>query len=155
MTTLSGRVPDDLYQWFAGLAVDGAVTNSDKLRVLLAQLKRQHQGALDYASAQSWLRDLLAPLRRELSALERDEALHSELLTTLIEQITALCATLVSSHPINREAALALEETVVRRAFGLTEALLRQALTTQAAAFDPKVIRRHCTQSIELAALAK
>eukprot|EP01036_Dinobryon_divergens_P043746 gene43746-58299_t len=35
MEPLSARIPSDLYLWLAQLQVDGATTNSDKLRVLL------------------------------------------------------------------------------------------------------------------------
>ena len=41
MEPLSARIPSDLYLWLAQLQVEGAATNSDKLRVLLGQLKRQ------------------------------------------------------------------------------------------------------------------
>ena len=36
-------------------------------------MKRQHEGSLDYVSAQSWFADVIAPLKRGLTALERDE----------------------------------------------------------------------------------
>ena len=48
MEPLSARIPSDLYLWLAQLQVEGATTNSDKLRVLLGQLKRQHDGALRF-----------------------------------------------------------------------------------------------------------
>ena len=155
MEMLSGRVPDDLYQWFATLQVDGAVTNSDKLRVLLAKLKRQYEGALDYVSALSWFRDVTAPLRQRLGVLERDHGKHSEVVTTLVEQLNALAATLVSAHPASEAEAIALEEALVRRVFGMTEALLRQAVTANAAAFDPKVVRKYSAQTIELSKLVQ
>ena len=47
MEPLSARIPSDLYLWLAQLQVEGATTNSDKLRVLLGQLMRQHDGAFD------------------------------------------------------------------------------------------------------------
>lgn len=153
METISGRVPDELYRWFAHLKVEGAVTNSDKLRVLLAQLKRQHEGTLDLASAQAWARDITAPLRQALSTIERDDGSHSEVVSILVEHLGALAAILVSVQPRNRAEAISLEEMLVRRAFGLTEALLRQAVTPQAAAFEPGVVRKHCDQCITLAKL--
>jgi len=153
METVSGRIPDELYQWFASLKVEGAVTNSDKLRLLLGQLKRQHEGSLDYVSALAWFRGLTTPLRVSLSELERDEAMHSEVLTTLVEHVCALAATLVSSHPHDRKTAVDFEESVVRRVFAMTEGLLRQAVTPNAAAFEPKVVRRHSAQTTELAKL--
>lgn len=134
---------------------EGAVTNSDKLRLLLGQLKRQYEGSLDYVSALAWFRDLTTPLRVNLSKLERDEAMHSEVLTTLIEHVCALAATLVSSHPEDARAAIELEEAVVRRVFAMSEGLLRQAVTPNAAAFDPKVVRRHSAQTTQLAKLAE
>ena len=66
MEPLSARIPSDLYLWLAQLQVEGATTNSDKLRVLLGQLKRQHDGAFDYVAAHAWTRDLTARLRDSL-----------------------------------------------------------------------------------------
>lgn len=153
METVSGRIPDELYQWFAALELEGAITNSDKLRLLLGQIKRQYEGSLDYVSALAWFRDLTAPLRVALSRIERDEDRHSEVMSTLVEHICVLAATLVSSQPSGKERAVELEQVMVRRVFAMTEALLRQAVTPEASAFDPKVVRRHSAQAIQLAKL--
>ena len=40
---------------------------------------------------------------------------------------------------------------LLRRAFALCESLLRQATTERAAAYDPHVVRRHMSATIELA----
>ncbi|MBL8303654.1 MAG: hypothetical protein JNM26_12880, partial [Ideonella sp.] len=66
MEPLSARIPSELYLWLAQLQVEGATTNSDKLRVLLGQLKRQHDGALDYVAAHAWARDLTGRAREAL-----------------------------------------------------------------------------------------
>lgn len=153
METISGRVPDDLYRWFAALDVEGAVTNSDKLRELLSRMKRQHEGSLDYVSAQTWFADVIAPLKRGLTALERDEGIRSEVLSTLAEHLASLTSTLVSAHPRTRDEAAALEEQLVKRVFAMAEALLRQGVTPRAPAYDPKVVRKYCAQTIELAKL--
>jgi hypothetical protein len=73
----------------------------------------------------------------------------------LIEQVGALAATLVSAHPKTEVEAAALEETLVRRVFAMTEALLRQAITTEAAAYDPSVVRKHSRRTIELSKLVQ
>ncbi len=153
MEMLSGRVPADLYAWFAALEVEGAVTNSDKLRVLLAQLKRQHDGSMDYVSALSWFRDLSARLRKDLAAVERDGSVHSEVVTTLVEHTVAMAATVLSAHPQSKREAQAVEDQLVRRAIAMAEGLLRQAVTTNAAAYDPKIVRRHCSNLAEMAQL--
>lgn len=153
METLAGRVPADLYRWFAALRVEGATTNSDKLRVLLAQMKRQHDGSFDYVTAQSLFRDMAAPLRQSLGALERDKDVHSEVMSSLIEHLCALAAILLSGRASSIAEAAATEDALVKRVFALTEGLLRQAVTNNAQAIDPKVVRKHARATVELARL--
>jgi len=152
MEPLSARIPSDLYLWLAQLQVEGATTNSDKLRVLLGQLKRQHDGAFDYVAAHAWSRDLTARLRDALVRTEGQSGRHSEVLSALLDHLTTSLAMAISQVPADEAAAAKLEDTLVRRAFALCEALLRQATTTSAAAYDPAVVRRHVAATIELAA---
>ena len=153
MEMLSGRIPADLYSWFASLEVEGAVTSSDKLRVLLAQLKRQHDGTMDYVSAMAWFRDLMARARQDLSAVDRDSGTSSDVVAGLLEHVCALAATALSSHPQSKREAQAMEDQLVRRALAMAEGLLRQAVTPSAAAYDPKVVRRHIGSVADLARL--
>ena len=152
MEPLSARIPSDLYLWLAQLHVDGATTNSDKLRILLSQLKRQHDGALDYVAAHGWARDMTGRLREALVRTEGRTGRHSEVLNVLLEHLTTTLALAVSSAPTDEVEAAKLEDALVRRSFALCEALLRQATTASAAAYDPAVVRRHTAATIELAA---
>ena len=61
MQTVSARIPVEDLQWLATLEIQGATTPSDKLRALVAQLRRQHEGALEYSASLQWMRDLVAP----------------------------------------------------------------------------------------------
>lgn len=152
MEPLSARIPSDLYLWLAQLQVEGATTNSDKLRVLLSQLKRQHDGAFDYVAAHAWARELTHRLREALVRIEGQEGRHSEVLGQLIEQVTTLMALVISHAPATAADATRLEDALVRRSALLGESLLRQATTAAAHAFDPEVVRRHLGPTIELAA---
>jgi hypothetical protein len=151
MEPLSARIPSDLYLWLAQLPVEGATTNSDKLRVLLSRIKRQHDGAMDYPTAHSWARDIAAPLRDALVSLEDKTGKTSEVLNLLLDHVTASLAMIVSHTPATETEAAELEELLVRRLFGLSSSLLRQATTEQAQAYDPAVVRRHMGTTIELA----
>jgi len=153
MEPVSARLPSDLYLWLAGLEMEGAPTNSDKVRELLAQIKRQYDGAFDYAAAHAWVRDLMHRLNDGLVAAEIESGGHSDLLTGLLEHITALLALVVSARPVSAAEAAQLEDALVRRVFSMTNTLLRQATTTQAAAFDPAVVRKHYASTLELAHL--
>lgn len=151
MEPLSARIPSDLYLWLAQLQVEGAATNSDKLRVLLGQLKRQHDGAFDYVAALAWCRDLVARLRDSLARLENSQGKHSEVLQQVLEHSCHSMALLISAQPADAAAAAQLEDALLRRSFALTEALLRQATTAEAHAFDPQVVNKHLTTTLDLA----
>ena len=151
MEPLSARIPSELYLWLAQLQVEGATTNSDKLRVLLGQLKRQHDGALDYVAAHAWSRDLTGRAREALVRTEGRTGRHSEVVSLLLDHLSSTLALVVSQAPADDASALQFEEGLVRRACALCETLLRQGLTPQAAAYDPAVVRRHLAPTIELA----
>ncbi|MCV2368619.1 hypothetical protein [Roseateles oligotrophus] len=151
MEPLSARIPSDLYLWLAQLQVEGAATNSDKLRVLLGQLKRQHDGAFDYVTALAWCRDLVARLRDSLARLEESQGKHSEVLQQVLEHSCHSMALLISAQPADAAAAAQLENALLRRSFALTEALLRQATTAEANAFDPQVVNKHMPTTLNLA----
>lgn len=151
MEPLSVRVPSDLYLWLAQLQVEGATTNSDKLRVLLGQLKRQHDGALDYVAAHNWARDLTARLRQALLRCEGQSAKHSEVVSLLLDHLVAALALVIGQVPSDENGAANFEDLLVRRAFAMTETLLRQATPPSAAAYDPAVVRRHVGPTMELA----
>ena len=151
MEPLSARIPSDLYLWLAQLQVDGATTNSDKLRVLLGQLKRQHDGALDYAAAHAWSRDMTGRLREALVRAEGRTGKHSEVVSLLLDHLTSMLALVVSQAPTSDDDATKVEEVLVRRAFALCETLLRQGTTSTAAAYDPTVVRRLMAPTLDLA----
>lgn len=151
MEPLSARIPSDLYLWLAQLQVEGATTNSDKLRVLLGQLKRQHDGALDFVAAHAWSRDLLGRLREALVRIEGTSGHHSDVMSAVLDHLASSLALAISHNPADEQEAARLEDALVRRAFALTEALLRQAMTQTATAHDPAVVRRHMAATIQLA----
>ncbi|MDR2214956.1 MAG: hypothetical protein LBE59_03850 [Nevskiaceae bacterium] len=150
MIPISGRLPEDLYQWLSGLPLEGATTFSDKVREAIATLKRLHDGSADYVGALAMHRDLARPVRDDLAALERDGAPHSEVLAAMLEHIPALGATLQSARLRTPEDAGALEAQLTRRVLQLAETLLRQMLTTDAAAYDPQVVRHNGRRLVEL-----
>src|ERR1700741_3011006 len=87
MQTLSARIPSEDLEWLVGIDVQGAVSPSDKLRSLIGQLRRQHEGSLDYQRSLAWLRDLVAPFVSAVRALEHHNRMHSEVLTLAAEAL--------------------------------------------------------------------
>ncbi len=150
MVPISGRIPEDLYQWLATVQLEGAATVSDKMRVAVATLKRLHDGDTDYLGALSMYRDLGRSTRSGIAALEPVHG-HSEVLATVAEHAPALAAGLISAQIHSLKDAKALEDQLVKRSMQLAETLLRQGLTSDASAYDAQVIRKHTARLVELA----
>lgn len=153
MEPLSARIPSDLYVWLATLKLEGASTTSDKLRVLLSQIKRDMQGSGDFAQEHAWVYEHLKPLRDAMIQIESKDSVHSDVMHLFINHATALLATLLSARPATLADAQQLEAQLVKRVFSLSEALLRQSITPNAPAFDPQVIHANRAQLMELSHL--
>lgn len=150
MMPVSGRIPDDLYQWLCTTPLEGAATLSDKLRVAVASLKRSHDGDTDYSGALAMQRDLVGNTRRQLAEIESEHG-HSEVLSTIMEHAPAIAAALTSAQIKGLPDAIKLEEQLTQRSLQLAEGLLRQAITRQARAYDGQVVIKNMQSLIELA----
>src|SRR5215475_7019108 len=98
MQTLSARIPTEDMEWLVGLDIQGAVSPSDKLRALIAQMRRQQEGTLDYERSLSWLRDLVSPVVTSIRTLEHHNRMHSEVLTLAAEWLPQVMATFLSER---------------------------------------------------------
>lgn len=153
MQTLSARVPSEDLQWLSALEIGGAVTPSDKLRALIAQMRKQHEGALDYTACTAWLRDLLGPFIARIRGMEHRERMHSAAIGVVAEWAPQIMATLLSEHQFEKDAAesaRALEESVVRQCFQLLAALLRLGVTPDADCYRADVIETQLPRVLEL-----
>ena len=154
MQTLSARIPLEDIEWLASLDIQGAVSPSDKLRALIAQMRRQYEGTLDYERSLSWLRDLIAPFVTAIRALEHNNRMHSEVLTLTAEWLPQIMATLLSERALLKDAkkrAIDVEEIVVQRCFQLLASIMRLAVTRAAACYSPAVIDKHVAGVLEIA----
>jgi hypothetical protein len=154
MMPVSGRIPEDLYQWLSTTELDGASTTSDKLRVAVATLKRLHDGDADYEGALAMHRDLTQGTRQQISRIEASHG-HSEVLATVMEHAPAISAALTAAQVRNVDDAMKLELLVTRRCLLLAESLLRQAVTSQARAYNGKVVIENASGLVELVSLLR
>jgi hypothetical protein len=154
MQTMSVRVPSEDVEWLSSLEVPGAVTPSDKLRGLIAQMRRQHQGTMDYAACVAWLRDLLGPFVVALRDVENRHRLHSDAVNAIVEWMPQIAATMLAERRFGKDApaqATALEDVLLQRCFQLFNTLLRLGVTPRAECYDPAAIERHLGRVLELA----
>ena len=153
MIPISARLPDHLHEWLSLTPLEDATTLSDKLRVAVAHLKRLHDGSAEYISTLSVYRDLGRSARTRIAALEQSSGTHSEVLAAMAEHLPSLLATLHASEIATQEDARSLEAALTRKTMQLAEALLRQAVTRNAAAFDTQVVQQNIGPVLELCQL--
>ena len=156
MQTVSARLPSEDLQWLSALDLPGAVTPSDKLRALIAQMRKQYEGALDYSACLAWLRDLLAPFIIELRSVEHRERIHSAAVSAIIAWAPQIMATMLSARDFGEDGtarARELEDALVQSCFHLLMALLRLGVTPAAECYTPDVVEKHLPRIIELVQL--
>lgn len=156
MQTVSARIPGEDLEWLATLDIQGATTPSDKIRALVSQLRRQHEGAMDYGASLQWMRDLVSPFATAIGAFEHRQSRHSELVRLVIDWVPQAMALLVAENNLSREPqkkAAEIEEKLAARLFQLVMTLLRLGVTPAADCYDPRVLEKHLPQLIELAGL--
>src|SRR5262245_33949666 len=132
MQTVSVRVSSEDLAWLSSLQAAGTVTPSDKLRALIAQMRRQHEGALDYTACVAWLRELLGPLVAGIRGIEHHHRMHSAAVSAIVEWAPQVMATLLAEHKLEKRGAadaIALEDTLLQQCFQLLAALMRLGVT--------------------------
>jgi hypothetical protein len=153
MQTLSARIPSEDMEWLASLDMQGAVSPSDKLRALIAQMRRQQEGTLDYERSLIWLRDLVSPFVTGIRAIEHHNRMHSEALTLIAEWLPQVMASILSERGLPKDArqsAIEIEEIIVQRCFQLLTSIMRLAVTRDAACYSPAVLDKHVAGILEI-----
>lgn len=154
MQTLSARIPSEDMEWLASLNIQGAVSPSDKLRALITQMRRQHEGTLDYERSLGWLRDLVAPFSNRVKAFEHHQRVHSEMLTIAAEWVPQLMAMLLAERRLSNDAskqAEDVEDFVTERCFKFLTAIMRLAITPDNGCYSPAVIDKYMSGVLEIA----
>src|SRR5262245_59917669 len=154
MQTMSVRVPSEDGGGLSSLEIAGAGRRSDKWRAVIAQMRGQHQGTMDYSACVAWLRDLLGPVVVALREVEHRQKLHSDALNAIVEWVPQIAATLLAERRFGKDAAaqaVALEDALLQRSFQLFNTLLRLGVTPRSECYDPDAIERHLGRVLELA----
>jgi hypothetical protein len=128
-----------------GLDIAGARNPSDRIRSLIAATRRQREGTSDYAACVDMLRDFLRPLQDVLSAAERRERLHSEVVATILASVPDIMAEAIAFPAVPADGSAVtpltrIEADLVARTMRLLVRLLRLSITPAVPAYDPTVL---------------
>ena len=158
MQTVSVRVPDDDLEWLMALDIAGARNPSDRIRSLIAANRRQRQGTTDYVACVAMLRDFLRPFQDAVSAAERREKVHSEVVATIAGSLPDIMAETIAFQPVPdddsaRSVLTHIEADLAARAMRLLIRLLRLAVTQTVSAYNPAVLDSYLDEIIDIADL--
>ena len=84
----SARISVEDAEFISSLEYDGAHTPSDKLRALLAETRRRHQGFSDYGQNLAQMQEWLGQIKRQLLVRQQQLSQHSELLVRVLDAVT-------------------------------------------------------------------
>ena len=149
-------LPEDA-EFIEQLQADGATTASEKIRAIIHEVKRRHEGEKDYEAALRLVDDLTRPPLHRVRETEERTGQHSALVAQVSDWLGECFAYLLSHAPDAHAgpedpAELAtLEAGLTQRAFRLTEALLRLGVTPESPTYDPKIIRAHLGPTLAMA----
>jgi len=150
MQTSPIRTPAEDFQVCQGLLEDSAQTPSEKLRALLARVRRHEAGPDATAAHGAWKHELVQPLADTIAALERWDEKHSQITPGLADQAPQSTASLAAKRA--RQEAVDIEAAALaRQCFRLLMAMLRAAALMTPATRGHAVFDRDLPEIIELA----
>ena len=155
MVAIGARVPQVDAEFISQLKIDGAATPSDKVRVIIADARRRHQGSNNYDACLEQVNGLLATTNRMLRHAELEAKNHSELLARTLDWLPDMMAYLLSSKKKLEEGdpdeMLSLEEDVADRVFRLIESILQMGVTRHCTCYDKNLISERVQPILDLA----
>lgn len=157
---VSLRLSEADAEFIATTSMLGAVTPSDKIRVLIKEARQRHAGASDYLESLKFYHGLLAPTLQREHVVEEAQAAHSELLIQFSNLLPEILAYVTANMPESgakdaMERMTALEKGVADRLFGLFQQMLRLAVTGRSPCYDEAVIIDRLEPILELCDLIK
>ncbi len=142
---ISGRISQQDYDFLMQQPLGGKVTASEKLRHMASFFRQYHEHFGNLAEGIEELNRMTEPARKNLKTLEHEQGKHSELVDTAANLLPQGVAYLASRQkpPAKKDALpylLETEERLLNLILRLVEQLLRMGLTSQAPAYNARLL---------------
>ncbi|MCP4873986.1 MAG: hypothetical protein GY896_00750 [Gammaproteobacteria bacterium] len=155
MIAIGARVPQEDAEFISQLKIEGATTPSDKVRIIIAEARRRHQGSNNYDACLDQVNSLLAATNSMLRHAELETRSHSELMARTLDWLPDLVAYLLSSKQkmVNgdRDEMTSLEEDVADRVFRLIESVMQLGVTRYCSCYDKNLVTNRMAPILDLA----
>lgn len=154
------RLTDAEQTFLSELKVPGATSISDKIRVLIADRKRQDEAGRNYVSALALADSLLDPMKNAVRALENEHQMHSQLVRRVLELVPDILASLlvegVTPESDGDDLKL-MEQKLATQLLRVLDAMLQIYMGRESALYEPalfsgermETLRRLCQAVIQ------
>lgn len=156
---LSLRITNEDAEFLAKFEAKDARTPSEKVRAILANARRQHQGTQDLSQCLDNIQDLTRPGLHAVRTSQADLGIRSDFVVKLYEKIPEILAELIAAKielgdsKKQAKSLKTLEYTLAKEVFGLIEEIISMGFTSKSRSFDPKLIRSCMEPIIEIVEL--
>ena len=152
---ISTRISSDDAEFLAKWNGSEAATPSEKLRAMIAELRRHEEGAKDYSGALHVASALIGPTLHAIRTCEHESGMHSELAARIADWLPECLAFLMAAkggrEHLDRDALIQVEEGLADRVMILMQSVLQMAVTPQCPCYNPQVIRERIQPVLDLA----
>lgn len=164
---LSVRITEEDASFIAAIKLPGAVTPSEKVRVLISHARQRHLSTTNLAEATAFLRGMLEPQKERIRALEAEAGLSSELVSKIGEKLPEIFANFLTAPLSNEgghtqshtqsptESLSELERGLATKVVSLIESVLRLAVTRRNPCYEPEAITSRLDGVLELVELIR
>lgn len=160
---LSLRITSDDAAFLAELEMPGAKTPSEKVRAILANARRQHQGTRDFVQCLELVQDMMRPGLNKVRSAQTELGMRSDFVLKLYEKVPEILAELVAvkiepegaSEEQQTRRLRNLEADLANEVFGLIEEIINMGLTSKSRSYDPKLIKDRMEPIVEIVEFQK
>lgn len=152
---ISTRISSEDAEFLARWKGSDAATPSEKLRAMIAEMRRQEEGAKDYSGALHVAAGLIGPALHAVKTEEHAAGMHSELLARVADWLPECLAYLIAVNgardALDRNALIKVEEGLADRVMILMQSVLQMAVTPNCPCYNPQVVRERIPPVMDLA----
>jgi hypothetical protein len=155
MVNIGARVPQQDAEFISNLTIEGAKTPSDKVRAIIAEARRRHQGSDDFNACFDLANNMLAAFTARTRQLEMEHGIHSEMVTRTLEWLPDMVAYVMSSKQTLKDGSakglIRVEKGVADRVFRLMESVLQMSVTQRCPCYDKNAVQDRIDPVLDLA----
>ena len=153
--SLSTRISQEDAEFLSSLQIQGANTPSEKLRVLITDTRKRHDGEQDFRSNLLMFQEMLNRVSTISKELEMENQIHSEIVSRLTEWLPDMMAFMTTMGTELQQSASIdtlkkLEDGLTDRSFRLFQSILQMGVTDSCPCYQNDAVSKRLSSIVNL-----